>query len=176
MHSLADYEKLPEGAPFELINGDLVREPAPVPYHQSILLELSFAMLAWVKKHNYTPGHLYPAPVDVVLSEYNVVQPDLVFVATDSRSRVGEKRIEGPPDLVVEILSPSNALIDLWEKRLLYEQFGVREYWIVDPQRQRVEVYENVDTTFLRFEAAEKEGQINSKVLTGFSIDIQVLF
>ena len=107
--TLSDYEQLPEGSSYELIAGGLIQEPAPVPYHQLIALELSFAILTYIKRRNNNPGRLYIAPVDVVLSGYDVVQPDLVFIASGSVAVVGSKRIEGPPDLVVEILSPSNA-------------------------------------------------------------------
>ncbi len=174
--TLSDYEQLPEGSSYELIAGGLIQEPAPVPYHQLIALELSFAILTYIKRRNNNPGRLYIAPVDVVLSGYDVVQPDLVFIASGSVAVVGSKRIEGPPDLVVEILSPSNASTDLWDKRLLYERTGVREYWIVDPERRRVEAYENREGTFVRFSAAEGRGKVFSNVLNGFELEITEVF
>lgn len=87
-------------------------------------------------------GEAYIAPVDVVFDEDNVPQPDVIWLAPDSRCKsVDGKRLSGPPDLIAEVLSPSTGRLDKREKFRLYERFGVREYWIVDPLNQLVEVW-----------------------------------
>ncbi|MGE3799915.1 MAG: Uma2 family endonuclease [Candidatus Kapaibacterium sp.] len=169
----ADYEELPEGAPYELINGNLIMSPSPSFFHQDI----SGALFVLMRQHAQEDhlGKVVTAPMDVYLSDHDVVQPDILFISTERLSII-EERIRGVPDLIVEILSPSNASTDLWDKRLLYERSGVCEYWIVDPERHRVEVYENVDGVFVRFAAAEKEGEVSSKALNGFTLNVAEVF
>jgi Uma2 family endonuclease len=87
-------------------------------------------------------GRVFVSPLDVHLDEINVPQPDLIYLAPDSRCVVAEKRLVGAPDLLVEVLSPGSVKRDRSEKFLLYERYGVREYWIIDPRDQLVEVWQ----------------------------------
>ena len=131
----ADYWQLPEGEPVELIKGRLIVSPAPTFLHQTISLLLSQLVLEAARKGG---GCGAAAPIDVVLTDHTVVQPDLIYVAKDRREIVRD-RIHGAPDLIIEIVSPSHARRDRTEKRDLYSQFGVAEYWIVDPKEKQID-------------------------------------
>lgn len=128
----ADYLRMPDdGKRYEIIDGELALTPAPLIRHQAVSGNLLFTLYAHVKKHDL--GQVYNAPVDVVLSSTDVVQPDLVFVSTSRMGIVTERAVQGPPDLVVEILSPSNKKRDNVLKTQLYAHYRVPNYWIVDP-------------------------------------------
>jgi Uma2 family endonuclease len=124
-----DYWALPEGEPVELIRGELVMSPAPNFNHQVVSLVLCDVFFRAAKRGR---GKAAAAPVDVVLSADSIVQPDIIYVA-QSRRKIVRKRVEGSPDIVVEILSESNAQRDRLHKVTLYAQHGVAEVWIVDP-------------------------------------------
>jgi len=173
-YTSADYRQLPEGAPYELLRGDLVVTPAPSPSHQRVLRYLFRLFDRFVTE--YEAGELFFAPIDVQLSEATVLQPDLVFVDRDRTALIGEQTLEGPPDLVVEVLSPASAHRDLTEKKRLYETHGVREYWIVDPDSQTVEVFENAEDGFVQAARAVEEGTVGSTVLDGLDIDLAAVF
>ena len=114
----------------ELLLGHFFMSPSPNVAHQVVIKELLEALSAPAR----ACGDLVLAsPIDVVLSPMTVVQPDVVYVAASNRSIVGHARIEGPPDLLVEVLSPATARRDRIEKLNLYRRAGVREYWLIDP-------------------------------------------
>ena len=140
----ADYWKLPEGEPIELIRGRFVVSPCPVPRHQVIVVLLSELFLQIARKSG---GIVMCAPMDVVLSDDTIVQPDLLYISKDRRHIV-KNRVEGPPDLVIEIIS-GTARRDRVEKLDLYAKYGVAEYWIVDPQAQLIEFLVNDDSRFV---------------------------
>lgn len=131
----ADYWKLPEGEPVELIQGEYVMSPAPNYLHQAISLSLSRLLHEWTRKGG---GRGAAAPFDVVFSDASIVQPDLVYVSK-SRREIIKDRTEGPPDLVIEIISLSHAARDRIQKHALYAQHGVAEYWIVDPAERVID-------------------------------------
>jgi Uma2 family endonuclease len=126
-----DYWQLPEGAPVELIKGRLVVSPSPNILHQIIVALLLEKLLASARK---TGSTAVCAPMDVILSDDTILQPDLLYITKQRRGIIRE-RVEGPPDLVIEIISGS-ARRDRVEKLDLYVQYGVGEYWIVDPETQ----------------------------------------
>lgn len=169
-----EYSALPEGTPCQLIGGEFVMSPAPTPYHQIISDNLHHLLGQFVRAHRL--GRVIAAPIDVLFTEYDVYQPDLIFIATDRLSTIGDRRIEGAPDLVVEILSPSTAAYDLWDKRLVYEASGVREYWIVDPSRRMIEIYRNVDGRFMRFDGGREKGGLSSSLLPGLEVNPEEIF
>lgn len=137
----ADYRTWPDDERWELIDGvPCAMTPAPRTRHQRISLKISSRLERFFDGKRCVP---FDAPTDVVLNEENVVQPD-VFVVCD-RDKITEENIQGAPDLVVEVTSPSTRLRDLREKRALYERFGVREYLIVFPEDELVERYRLVD-------------------------------
>lgn len=139
--TFADYAQLPEnGFRYEVIEGELSMLPAPLIQHQTVLRRLFKRLLSHIERHRL--GDLWSAPIDVVLGDRATpVQPDLVFVSRERRQIVGRERIEGAPDLVVEILSASTAARDRGLKFELYAASGVREYWMVDPDELTLEVY-----------------------------------
>lgn len=122
----------------ELIDGELIVTPAPRTQHQEIVAELTGQLLEYKRQHG---GKVLPAPTDVLFSPNTVLEPDVLFVARDSLERITERYVEAPPDLVVEVSSPSTRQLELIRKRDVYERFGVPEYWYVDIDAQRVEVY-----------------------------------
>lgn len=135
-----DYEALPaDGRRYELHDGELSVTPAPSPNHQRINRNLSQILWQHVKARGI--GEVLYAPVDCILGEATVVQPDLVYLDTDRLARVSVRGIEGAPSLVVEIVSPSTTLLDRATKRQLYARYGVPYYWIVDPEARAIEAY-----------------------------------
>ena len=156
VYTYADYEKLPEGAPYQLIGGDLIKEPSPVPYHQILSCRIEFELLKFVEERDL--GQVLDAPMDVYLSETEVYQPDILFISKERMGIIGEKKIEAAPDLVIEILSPSSAYYDLRHKMHVYETSGVKEYWVVDPIEKDIEVYQNMNGEFRLFNKACQSG------------------
>lgn len=171
-YTYADFEKLPEGAPYQLIGGDLLKSPPPVPYHQGLgsRLHIHFITLEEAGK-----GKVYLSPIGVYLSETETYQPDLLFISADRYHIIGAKKIEGAPDIVVEILSPSSAYYDLRSKKNVYEQSGVKEYWIVDPMEKSIELYSNTDEGFVLKER-RKSGTIASALYPELEISVERLF
>ena len=135
-----DLRDLPDdGKRYELIDGELHVTPSPAPKHQRVSSKLQFLLV--VALQHTDQGEVYNAPMDVVLDDATVVQPDLLFLRTEHLHFIGEKNIQGAPDLVVEILSPSTRRHDVLVKSSLYARFGVPSYWIVDPDLDRIELY-----------------------------------
>ena len=133
------YLELPEdGKRHELVDGEHLTTPSPSRRHQAISANLLGALWTFLKRHG--GGEVLSAPFDVVLSEVDVVQPDLVFVSRDRQSILTDRNVEGAPDLVVEIVSEATRRRDELVKRRLYARFGVREYWVVDPELETVRV------------------------------------
>ena len=138
--SAEDYRKLPEGSLYQLINGELLMSAAPKKTHQEILGDLFSEIHHFVKEAD--TGTVYPAPFDVYFDERNVLQPDICFIASEnSKNFRDDGYFYGSPDLVIEILSPSNAIEDFTRKFRAYEKFGVKEYFIVDPESKDVIAY-----------------------------------
>lgn len=173
-YTYEDYERLPEGAPYQLIGGELVMTPSPSPYHQDILRTLGFKLVAFVEGKGL--GKVYYAPIDVYFSETDTYQPDIVFISKGRLNIIGEKKIEGPPDLAIEILSPATAYYDLRIKKDTYEQSGVKEYWIVDPIQKTIEIFVNRNGRFEPVSAAKVEGEVESYLLNGLSIALREVF
>ncbi len=135
-----DYEVLPaDGRRYELHEGELSVTPAPSPQHQMISGHLY--VLLWQHVKSRALGEVLCAPIDCILGETTVVQPDLVFLDSSRLSIISTRGLEGPPTLVVEILSPTTTLIDRSTKRQLYARYGVPYYWIVDPEARAVEAH-----------------------------------
>jgi Uma2 family endonuclease len=129
------FKSLPEGTLAEVIDNALYMSPAPTPSHQKIALNLATEMNSLAKGGKL--GEVYFSPIDVYLDETsNAVQPDILFFFKESRIKTSTKGLHGSPDLIIEILSPSNSRHDQVIKKNLYEKFGVQEYWIVDPEKR----------------------------------------
>lgn len=155
------YKMLPEGTLAELINGVIYMSPSPVRPHQRIVTMLSARMALYVEDNKL--GEVYVAPFDVYLDQHaNAVQPDIVFVAQKNLSII-ERHIHGVPDLVVEVLSEGNKSNDLIKKKDLYHHFGVKEYWIIDPETKEAIAFEHTSGKYNEF--AGNIGQVSSKLL-----------
>jgi len=174
-YTIADYMLLDEGAPFQLINYDLVMSPSPLPFHQAISVRLVQMLSNFLDSKNDN-GFLAHAPADVKFDDGNVLQPDILYVSEERKAEIVKDRIEGAPDLVIEILSPSNAYYDLKQKKDVYEKYGVKEYIIVDPIAQDIELYILQDGAYHLHQKAQKNELLNSVLLAGFSIEGEKIF
>ncbi len=135
-----DYAALPDdGRRYELHDGELSVTPAPGPRHQAIVGELFVLLRAHVLARGL--GRIFVSPVDCILADTTIVQPDLVFVAAADTARITERGIEGPPTLAVEVVTPSTARTDRTTKRQLFARHGVPFYWIVDPADRSLEAW-----------------------------------
>ncbi|MCI0750741.1 MAG: Uma2 family endonuclease [Flammeovirgaceae bacterium] len=153
------YKMLPEGTLAEVINGTLYMSPAPSTEHQRIILKIITQMSAFVEQHR--SGEVFVAPYDVYLDEHsNVVQPDIVYIPTNKKDLILKNGFHGVPDLIVEILSPGNSSHDSGTKKELYEKFGVKEYWIVDPDTKQATGYSLLNKNY------EGIGTFNSKIVS----------
>jgi Uma2 family endonuclease len=134
-----DLAKMPEdGRRYEVIGGELLVSPSPAERHQRISDRLHRRIGDYVEDNDI--GLTYAAAFDVYLTEHDIVQPDILVVLKSNVSRLREVGMEGPPDLVIEIISPSSAGIDRIRKAATYATFGVPEYWIVDPEAETIQV------------------------------------
>ncbi|MEZ4962698.1 MAG: Uma2 family endonuclease [Saprospiraceae bacterium] len=161
---------------YEIINGELVRKQAPTTDHQAISAEIVFHLTSFSKKTK--SGRVLFAPLDVVFEDENMFHPDILFIRKERLFIVDEKEkvVMGAPDLVVEILSKSTASDDKGEKKDVYEKFGVKEYWLVDPVKKAFEVYTLVNDRFKLTTYLEGEGTLKSGLLEGFEMDIEQVF
>lgn len=159
------YKMLPEGTLAELINGRIYVTPPPNTEHQGIAITISAEIYIAIKKRKIF-GKVYTSPVGVFFDEdENAVQPDIVFIAAKNKSLIKLDAIHGVPDLMLEILSPRNRTHDLKRKRALYERFGVKEYWIIDPTNNQAVGYQIEGNNYVEFYRAT--GKIKSGVLKG---------
>jgi Uma2 family endonuclease len=159
--------------PCELWDGELIMAPAPFFSHQKIAFRFHRVLSDWVEPRGL--GEVVGAPIDMVLSPHRVVQPDVVFIAKE-RLAIIERAIMGPVDLAAEVISLGGRNRDRIEKRDLYEQYGVKEYWIIDPEPPTVEVLHLVNS---RYELAMRSGPgatAASRLLPGFEIKVDWLF
>ena len=146
--SVADLAQLPDdGKRYEILEGALVVSPSPRPKHQRIVLNcVEFLRVA--ERRGY--GQVYVAPLDVVLDDLNVTEPDVLFVRSERLEIVRESNVQGAPDLIIEVLSPSTRERDRGLKAHLYAQYGVFEYWIADPDTETLSVYRLTPEGFVR--------------------------
>jgi Uma2 family endonuclease len=173
-----DYESLSESweerERYELIAGELIKAPNVTITHQSILTYL-LAELGSIVRSNRL-GKVYFLPTWLYATEHDVCQPDLLFISEKHRSIIRTNGIHGAPDFVVEILSPSNAYYDLKTKKDIYQQIGVREYWIVDPMDHSIECFISSDAGFKSILSAKAAGKVCSQVVPEFCIELEEMF
>jgi Uma2 family endonuclease len=161
-----DYWELPEGAPYELMRGELVLSPSPRSSHQIIIGQL-FCVFQSVEKRG--GGLSILSPMDVILSDDTILQPDLLYVSKIRRGIIGE-RVNGPPDVVVEVLSPRAERRDRVQKLALYAEYGVPEFWIVDQSAQWIEFLILKEGAYVVTQPAE--GRYQSPRLPEVEIDL----
>jgi len=172
-----DYCALPEdGKRYQIIEGDVYVTPAPSTTHQRVSQNLESLLRDHVRRQRL--GVLYHAPVDVLLAPDTVVQPDIVFVSRERRSLVTERGIEGPPDLVIEVLSPRTRRLDRTSKMRVYARFGVQEYWLVDPdpEAQSFEIFRLSGGTYALAQAASGTESTSSELFPGLAMRLEEIF
>lgn len=156
--------------PTELWEGELVMTPSPAPAHQRVSFRLASLLAQFVSAHQL--GEVFLAPLDVVLSPRRVVQPDIIYVSSP-KQRIIQDRIRGAPDLLVEVVSPGTWRRDHIDKKALYEQFGVVEYWIVDPKAKTIEVLALQQGSYQLLGRFSPSGQARSTLLVGFEVSVE---
>ncbi len=169
-----DYAKTPEDERWELIDGELILTPSQNMAHQTNQSELGFCMMHFVSTNG--AGKVYLPNTDVVLSDNDVVRPDILFVSKERDHIITYANIQGAPDLVVEIISPSTARRDWGVKRELYAKHGVKEYWITDPGNKIVWVMPIKDGVLEIKQTCYLGDTIASSVLAGFTVKVDDIF
>ncbi len=166
-YRVSDYMALPDEPRCELIYGRFFVTPAPVFRHQEVVLQLASLLLGHAAERG---GRVATSPVDVLLGEHTVVQPDIVYISA-ARAAIIRNQVEGAPDLVVEVLSPSTARRDPGEKLKLYADSCVLEYWLVDPTAKSFELLRNRQGSF---EVRLPEGGVYvSEAIDDFALDLE---
>lgn len=170
-----DYLLLPEDSNrYEIIDGDLYMTPSPVTRHQRISKAILILLDRFVRESKL--GEVFHAPIDVLLSDTDVVVPDLVFVSAERAKIVMEKNIKGAPDLMIEILSPSTAGRDRDIKMKRYAKFKVPEYWIIDPDARSVEIFRLGARGYRLHASGQRTGKLDSPTFPGLDLDLRTLF
>ncbi len=174
-----DYKSLPfsETEQYELLGGEILMVPSPGFRHQRISWELEYRLSQHVRERGL--GIVADAPLDVVLGEGDdreVAQPDVLFISQERAEIIHDDEVRGAPDLVLEILSPSTADYDRGYKRTLYARAGVREYWIVDPEAETVEVLQLGERGFATVGTFMSPDTLTSALLPGLAIPLDDVF
>lgn len=160
---------------YELIDGILMKKQAPSPAHQQVSSNLHFAIKSFLAQNLI--GVVFYSPIDVYFDDYNNSQPDLLVISNERDFIIDKKNgIMGAPDLIVEIISPSSVKIDRISKKELYEKFGVKEYWIVDPLNMSVEVYILTNNQYILPQITQSGEILTSSILKGLELNIDTLF
>ena len=175
--TIEDYQRFPDdGKRHEIIDGEHYVTPAPNLRHQAISRNLTILIGSFLRDHPL--GRLFAAPCDVYLSRFDVVEPDLLFVSSAKNDLLAANGIQGAPDLVIEILSPGTRRTDERTKRDRYARFGVREYWIVDPELETIKVLQLGTAGYEtpRELALERADRISSPLLPGLELPLDQVF
>ena len=166
-----------DGKRHELIDGEHYVTPSPSTRHQQILLNLTLVIGNWLETHPV--GRLFFAPLDVVFSNFDVVEPDLLYLSNErAASAITPQHVRGVPELVVEIGSPGTRTRDETIKRHLYERSGVSEYWVVDPDTEVVRAYRRERDGFARpVELSREAGDVlTTTLLPGLELPLARIF
>ena len=169
-----DYRQAPGDQRWELLYGELVTVPSPSTAHRKASEKLFLLIQAHLDETGL--GRVFPSPIEVVLSDTNVVQPDLLFVSTQQEHIVTDDNIQGAPDLVVQIISRDTLDRDWKAKFDIYKQHGVREYWIVSPGGKRIWVTSGDVAPFSRIRSYGVFDDLVSSALEGFRVPVQEIF
>ena len=169
-----DYARLPDdGWRYEVIGGELHMSPAPNAEHQSIVAALVHLLREFVRQHDL--GRVLVAPIDVMLPDLaSPVQPNVLLILKANLGII-RQRVEGVPDLIIEVLSPGTARHDRYTKYHLYAEAGVREYWIIDPQAGAADIYTRRGSGFVPLGHYERGGEIRSELLPALRLPMNEL-
>jgi Uma2 family endonuclease len=173
-----DYARLTpyDSGNYELHNGKIIFVESHIYEQQQILGQISTCLYFHVKKYNL--GHVFMAPLDTVLTPFDVLQPDILFVSRERLSII-DKQVKGAPDFIVEVLAEGNYTKEMSYKKHIYESTCVREYWFINVIKQSLTQYENIDGEFQQkniFKAKNTEGVIQSIVIEGFEMKMSDIF
>jgi len=172
-----DYLEIPEepGYQYEVLEGNLVKEPSPNVFHQRVSRNLLIVLHDYISKVD-PEGEVFDAPLDVTFSDITVVQPDIFFIAGNQSEIVKENRIDGPPVLVVEILSPYNSRKDRVQKMEIYRKAGVKHYWLVDPEERTLECFRLSDSAYVFIASGMDEDIVKHPDFKDLSISLKGLW
>jgi Uma2 family endonuclease len=167
--SYADLERWPEdGRRYELYNGEVFEIPSPILLHQFVLGRVYLALSAYVQAHG---GSVFLSPLDIVLTDYDVVQPDVLLFMPEREHLLHMRQVtRHAPDLAIEILSPGTERNDRGRKLRLFEQHRLKEYWLVDPDEPAIEVYRLTDSRLVLGGAARGDERIDSPLLPALDL------
>ena len=165
-----------DGKRHEIVDGEHYVTPSPFTKHQTVSMNLTKIFVRCLDRHPI--GYLLAAPMDVVFSDFDVVEPDLLFVLRERRAVITDKHVMGAPDLVIEIVSAATRKVDEITKRKLYERGGVSEYWVVDAELERVTVYRRAEERFIRAAelSAESKDSLTTPLLPQFEAPLANVF
>ena len=169
-----DYATLEGDERYELLDGELILVASPNRDHQAVSVRLLTRMHSFVEENDL--GWVFDAPFDVLFTDTDVVQPDLMFISRERGHILTPANVQGAPDLIVEILSPSSSTRDWRAKRELYATHGVREYWIIDPTNRIVSVMLLQDGVLQIEQTRTEDDTATSTVLDGFSVSLDSIF
>ena len=162
-----------DGKRHEIIDGEHFATPSPMTPHQRVVTRLSFFLMAYLQANRQ--GEVFVAPYDVVFSRFDIVEPDLVYISKERAGIITRRNVQGAPDRVVEVLSESTADIDRTTKLKLYSRFGVREFWVIDPETPAAEIHRAGEKGLELAASLSSEGSWASPLLPGFSIPLRKL-
>jgi Uma2 family endonuclease len=169
-----DFCLLPEdGKRREIIEGELFVTPSPLTLHQRIVMRLSISLGHFVESRQL--GELFAAPFDVVFSDFDVVEPDLLYISKARAGFLTNKNVQGAPDLIVEVLSESTARMDRSVKLKLYGKHGVQEYWMIDPDGPSADIYRRGDAGLDLAAKLSASDVLTSPMFPGFSLPLRKL-
>jgi Uma2 family endonuclease len=173
--SYADLERTPEdGRRYELYDGEMFVVPAPLPRHQIVAMEIGERLRAHARERG---GFAVVSPIDIVFSDFDVLQPDVVYFSPKRAHLVDVNRvIRDAPDVCVEVLSPSTAATDRGKKMQMFARYGVREYWIVDPAAESIEVYALTGGAYALQQRASGADVFAPEILPGLTFPARSLF
>ena len=173
--TVADYRAMPEGPPYcQLVEGELILAPSPGSFHQDIAFNIAFLLRQHVVQHRL--GKVCIAPLDVYLSETNVFQPDVLFLSNASLPLLQADGVHGAPDLVIEIVSPSNGPLEKKRKRPVYAQCGVKELWLIDPVLEQIHRYDFTVDAAKPVRIVDSEENFETPLLPGLVVSAVEVF
>jgi Uma2 family endonuclease len=164
-----------DGKRYEIIGGELIVAPAPNVSHQDVVSYLHGSIWRYLQQLPQPLGKIYTGPLDVRLSPHDIVEPDLLFIRQDRLDILDSGSYAmGPPDLVVEVISPSSRKTDPGAKLRLYARSGIPEYWLVDPATRKFQLFVLREGRYE--ESPPEDGLLRSEVITGLALDPAALF
>ncbi len=165
-----------DGKRHEIIDGEHFVTPSPDTKHQAVSMNLAAILWTYLKEHPI--GAVFAAPFDVVFSDLNVVEPDLLYISRERAGVLTDQHVRGAPDLVVEILSPGTRKTDEVTKRKLYERFEVTEYWLFDPELDAMKIFRRIEGAFVRVAelSVEAGGVLTTPLLPDFAVPLAEIF